>query len=235
MQIPGVPVGQIPREGEIEVEFQGLPGIFGVFGVTMKHPPPGREPVPENVQHIVAGVPVMDNDRHIKFGGQIKLGNKKLDLGILVPEFTVIIQTDLPHRHHPGKPDALFYGLRPIPAGILHLRRGNPHRVVYMGGGFKVFIYHHKIMETIAYRNKPGDGRLPGLLNNNELFNRVITNEPYMGVSIKILHGLVQKNRDQTFSKLDTLTITQLTAAVNEMNKFTVYIYFYALPGGSPY
>jgi hypothetical protein len=72
-------------------------------------------------------------------------------------------------------------------------------------------------MKAIAYRNEPQNGSLAGFLNNYNLLNRVIANEPYMGVSIKILHGLIQKGCNQIVSKLDTLTITQIFFAVNEI------------------
>jgi hypothetical protein len=62
--------------------------------------------------------------------------------------------------------------------------------MVHVGRGLEVIVYLDKVVETIANRNEPGNGSLAGLLNNYELLNRVITNEPYMGVSIKILHGL---------------------------------------------
>jgi len=57
-------------------------------------------------------------------------------------------------------------------------------------GGFKVIVNPDKIVEAIAYGNETGNRSLSGFLYNNELLNRVIANEPYMGVSIKILHAL---------------------------------------------
>jgi hypothetical protein len=154
MKIPGIPVGQIPREGKIEVKIQGLPGIFGILGVTVEYPSLGGKPIPEDVQHIMSRVPVMDNHGHVKFRGQIKLGDEKLNLGVLIPKFPVVIKADLPHRHDPGELNALFNDLSPVFAGILHLRGRNPHGMVDIGCGFEVFIDLYKIMETVAYGNE---------------------------------------------------------------------------------
>jgi hypothetical protein len=47
-------------------------------------------------------------------------------------------------------------------------------------------------VEAVTDRYQPGNLGLAGFLNNNKLFNRVINNEPYMGVSIEVLHDYVQ-------------------------------------------
>ena len=48
-------------------------------------------------------------------------------------------------------------------------------------------------METVTNRDYPVYRGLFRLLNYNELFNGVITNEPDMGMSIKILHFINPK------------------------------------------
>jgi hypothetical protein len=193
MEIPGVPVGKIPRKGEKEVQILGLPGVFGVLGIAMEHPSLGGKPILEDIQHIMPRIPVVDDHREIQLRRQIKLGDKKLDLGILIPEFTVIIQTDLPYRYNPGLLNPLFDNLDPIPSGVLHLRRADPNRVIHISRGLQVLVNRYKVMKAIAYRHEPGDRSLTGFLNYDELLNRVITNKPYMSVSIKILHGFVHK------------------------------------------
>jgi hypothetical protein len=60
--------------------------------------------------------------------------------------------------------------------------------MVYMGGGFKVLVDGGKVPETVTNRYQPGYLSLPGFLDYYELLDRVINYEPYMGVSIKILH-----------------------------------------------
>jgi hypothetical protein len=62
--------------------------------------------------------------------------------------------------------------------------------MVYIGGGFKVFVHCGKVVERITDRYQPGNLGLAGFLNNYKLFYRVIYYEPYMGVSIEILHDL---------------------------------------------
>jgi hypothetical protein len=136
----------------------------------------------------------MDDHRHIELRSQVKLGDKQLDLGIFIPKFPVIIQTYLPYGDHPGQGGPLFYGLGPFFSGVLHLRGADPHGMIHVGRGFEVFVDLRKVMKAVANRNDPGNGSLTGFLNNYELLNRVIANEPYMGVSIKILHGLSKRN-----------------------------------------
>jgi hypothetical protein len=92
----------------------------------------------------------MDDHREPQFGRQIKLGDEKLDLGLLVPEFAVIIQAYLPYRHNSGEPDALFYDLNPVFAGVLHLRRGYANGMVNSRGGFEIFVNLHKVNEAVA-------------------------------------------------------------------------------------
>jgi hypothetical protein len=194
VEIPGVPVGQIARKGEIEVLVQSPFGILGVLGIAVENPATGGQPVPEYVQHILARVPVVDDHRQLKPSRHVQLGDEKFNLGLFITKFAVIIQADLPYGHNPGKLDVLFNYLRPVPAGILDLRRGNTYGMVHIRGGFEVIIDLHKIMKAVTYRHKSPNRSLAGFLDNNELLDRVLTNEPYMGVSIKILHGLVQRN-----------------------------------------
>jgi hypothetical protein len=54
-------------------------------------------------------------------------------------------------------------------------------------------------VKAIAYRNEPCDRSLAGFLNNDELLDRVFANKPYMGMSIKVLHGLVQRDEIRYF------------------------------------
>jgi hypothetical protein len=140
--------------------------------------------------------PVVDDHRQIQPGGHVKLGNKKLDLGIFVPEFAVIVQTDLSYGKHPGQFDALLHNLGPILPGVLHLRRAYPYRVVYIVSGFEVVIYSGKIMKAVANGYNPGNLRLASFLNDNELLNRVFNNKSHMGMSIKILHGFSIKEKN---------------------------------------
>jgi hypothetical protein len=87
--------------------------------------------------------------------------------------------------------------------------------MVHIGGRFEVVIYRSEIMKAIANGYNPGYLRLTGLLNDNELLNRVFHNQTHMGMSIKILHGLVQKEKYIFYSKLDFLRITHLISEVN--------------------
>jgi hypothetical protein len=109
----------------------------------------------------------------------------------------------------------LFYNLNPILPGALHLRGGYSYGMVHIYRGLKVLVDLTKIVKAVTYRDQTGNRDLTGFLNNNELFNRVITNEPYMGMSIKILHGFIQRN-DTGFSKLVSLIITQVFGTVKE-------------------
>jgi hypothetical protein len=136
VEVPGVPVGQIARKGEVEIQVQDFFGVLRVLGVAVQHPAPGRQPVPEYVQHVLPRVPVVDNYRQIQLGRHVQLGNKKLNLGLFVPKFAVIIQANLPYGHNPGQLNVLLNHLDPVLAGALDLRGRNPNGVVHVGGGF---------------------------------------------------------------------------------------------------
>jgi hypothetical protein len=75
--------------------------------------------------------------------------------------------------------------------------------MVHIGGGFEVVIYRGEIMKAIADGYNPGYLGLTGFLDDNELLNRVFHNQTHMGMSIKILHGLVHKEKNVFYSKLD--------------------------------
>jgi hypothetical protein len=60
-------------------------------------------------------------------------------------------------------------------------------------------------MKAIADGYNPGYLSLTGLLDDNELLNRVFDNQPHMGMSIKILHGLIHKEKNVFYSKLDII------------------------------
>jgi hypothetical protein len=71
-------------------------------------------------------------------------------------------------------------------------------------------------VKAVTNGHNPGNLSLASFLDDNELLNRVIHNQTHMGVSIKILHGLVQKKRFVFYPKLDILIITYLFVGVNE-------------------
>jgi hypothetical protein len=87
--------------------------------------------------------------------------------------------------------------------------------MVYVGSGFEIIIYCGKIVKTIADGYNPGYPGLTGLLNDNELLNRVFNNQTHMGMSIKILHGLVHKEKNVFYSKLDFIMIAHFFPGVN--------------------
>jgi hypothetical protein len=60
-------------------------------------------------------------------------------------------------------------------------------------------------MKAVADGYNPGYLGLTGLLDDNELLNRVFDNQTHMGMSIKILHGLVHKEKNVFYSKLDII------------------------------
>jgi hypothetical protein len=64
--------------------------------------------------------------------------------------------------------------------------------MVHIGRGFQVLVDRRKVVETVANRHQAGNLGLTSFLNNNKLLYRVIYYEPYMGVSIEILHDFVQ-------------------------------------------
>jgi hypothetical protein len=88
--------------------------------------------------------------------------------------------------------------------------------MVHISGGFEVVIHRGEIMKAIADGYNPGYLGLTGFLDDNELLNRVFHNQTHMGMSIKILHGLVHKEKNVFYSKLDILMITQLLPGVNK-------------------
>ena len=85
----------------------------------MKDAALGGEPFPEDVEHIVTRIAVMDDHREIQLVGQFQLCYEQLDLGFAVPEFPEIVQTDLTDRDHTGQLRSLLYGLDPVFARIL--------------------------------------------------------------------------------------------------------------------
>jgi hypothetical protein len=165
----------------------------------MQHPAPGRQPVTEYVKHIITGLPVMNDYRQIQLGRKVKLGDKEFYLGLFVAEFTVIIKADLAYGYDPGQLNALFNGLNPIPAGGLYFGRGHPYRMVHVGRRLQIIVYSGKIVKTVTNGDNTVYLNLTGFLNNNKLLNRVIANEPYMGMSIKILHNGFHKKRFSIF------------------------------------
>ena len=67
---------------------------------------------------------------------------------------------------------------------------------------FQVFVNLREIVEAVANRDDARDPGLAGFLRHDELLYRVIVDKPDVGVSIKILHGLVRRSRSKD-SKLD--------------------------------
>gem|GEM_PF-5972472 len=54
---------------------------------------------------------------------------------------------------------------------------------------FQIFIHLLEVHEAVANTDNAADSGKLRLLANKELFNRVIVNQPDVGVSIKIPHG----------------------------------------------
>jgi hypothetical protein len=165
----------------------------------MENSPPRRQPVPEYVQHVMARIAVVYDHRQFKLCRHVQLGYEKFNLGLFIPEFPVIVQAYFAYGYHTGKLYVSLYNFLPVPAGILDFRGTYPNGMVHIGGRFEILIDPAKIMKTVTDRDYTVNGSLAGLLNNNELLNRVITNEPYVGVSIKILHGFIQRNGISSF------------------------------------
>jgi hypothetical protein len=70
-------------------------------------------------------------------------------------------------------------------------------------------------MEAVANRDNTVYLGLAGFLDNNKLFNRFITNEPYMGMSIKILHYGIPKEKIDVFPNWTVFIIAYPFWAVN--------------------
>ena len=111
----------------------------------MEHPP-GAGVGPDDVQAVFMGVPVVDDGGEIQLLRQGELGVEHVpgEGPLLRGLDPVVVQADLPHRHH------LFVGAQG--ADLSHIAQGHPLQVlrVVAGGG---------VEEGIALRQ--GDG-LPG-------------------------------------------------------------------------
>jgi hypothetical protein len=61
--------------------------------------------------------------------------------------------------------------------------------MVHIGGGLEILMDDKKIVQVVADGNDGFDIGLPGFLRDDELFDRVLVNQPDVSVSIKKLHG----------------------------------------------
>ena len=58
MEVAGISIGKVPREGEIDIEVQGenASGVLGVLGIAVQDTAPAGQALPQDFQDIGAGV-----------------------------------------------------------------------------------------------------------------------------------------------------------------------------------
>jgi hypothetical protein len=78
----------------------------------------GRQPLAEDIEHVVTRVSVVDDDRQVQLGRQLQLRDEQLDLGLTIAVLAEIIQTDFAYGYHARQLGALFHGLDPFFPGF---------------------------------------------------------------------------------------------------------------------
>ena len=148
----------------------------------------GRYAVAQDVQDVLARLAVVHDDGKVQARGQVELVDEEFDLAFAVAVAVEIVQADFAHGDDAGQLDRFFYRADPVLAGVLHLGRRNPHRVMDMLRRLEVVVDLAEVHEAVADADQPGYTGLFGLLANHELFDRVIVDEPDVGVSVEIPH-----------------------------------------------
>jgi hypothetical protein len=121
VEVTGIPVGEVSREGEVEVELERTPCIVCVFGIAVKYPASWGQAVAEYVQYIAPCVAVVYDYGQVEACSQVKLGDKQLDLGLTISEFVKVIETSLTNGYDTGKLKIPLYALKPSLARVLYL------------------------------------------------------------------------------------------------------------------
>ena len=191
MQVARVAVGQVARKRKVHVQprVQAFLRVGGVFAVAVKNRAAFGDALAQHVKNIAPRVAVVDNDGQIVLLRQFQLRNEHFYLGALVAVLFKIVQTRFANRDHVGKFYAFFNRGYPVATRIYDFGRSDAHGMVHARHGFKRVVDDFKIVQAVVYADNTGHSGKFCLLNDAQLFKRIIIYKPDVGVSIKKLHG----------------------------------------------
>jgi hypothetical protein len=140
VEVPGIPIGYVPRKGNIKVQIESLFRIVPILRVTVQNPPSFGEFFFQDFQYIGTRLAIVDDYREIQPFCQFQLPNKKLNLTVSIAEFSIVVQPDFSEGYDSGKFGSCFYFWGPVSGKIGHFRRGYPDTEEHVGCGFQVFV-----------------------------------------------------------------------------------------------
>src|SRR6056297_2083761 len=101
VQVPGISVGYVTCEGDIEIQLEGFLGVLPILRVAVQHTASWRQLILQYIKYIFAGLAIVNDYRQLKLVGQLKLMNKKLNLTVFIAEFSIVVQSDFSEGNHP--------------------------------------------------------------------------------------------------------------------------------------